>query len=641
MHHDQTLYAPGLGLMEFVSDTDHDDLTITVLSDVAHGDLALSNDGTLTYTPDAGFVGTDSFTYKLNDGAADSNPATVIVDVTNTKPTAAGLTYQVLHGTTLDSGGVGVLSAASDADGDVLTAELVSGPAHGTLSLLPDGTFTYTPHQDFAGTDSFTFTTHDGAESSVPATATIYVLNEAPVAAGATHSVHHADTLSRWLEAWDPDADAVTYHVTDNADHGTLTVNAEGQFTYTPDRTYVGTDTFKYKVNDGIADSNEATVTLQVTNAKPKAIDQTFKIHAGESIGRAAPGLLDRAWDANGDTLAVVGGQTLTLAHGTLTVGSDGAWSYQSTGTTKGVETFTYQVHDGAQASDAATVTIHVNNEPPRAYDQYFHFLHRDGAAQGGTKTYSFNLRRDGWIIDPDEDPVTIHASGAPSNVTISENGSGSVTVPVGYVGQIQVSYTARDRIEESATATATIEITNYTPRAHDDYFSIRSGQTLQFGLADLFRNDFDLDADGLTLVSMGNPSAGSLTYDDVLGTYVYDSGGFVAEATLTYQVTDGAATGEATVHIDVVNTAPWTVAPDYQVFSDQTLEVGTLATRGAAWDLETAGETLTAVPRGGLPVGAGGTVTYTATTDPAVIAARMAARGFVLYNEYDWLRAD
>jgi VCBS repeat-containing protein len=641
VHHDQTLYAPGLGLMEFVSDTDHDDLTITVLSDVAHGDLALSNDGTLTYTPDAGFVGADSFTYKLNDGAADSNPATVIVDITNTKPTAAGLTYQVLHGTTLDSGGVGVLSAASDADGDVLTAELVSGPAHGTLSLLPDGTFTYTPNQDFAGTDSFTFTTNDGAESSVPATATIYVLNEAPVAAGATHSVHHADTLSRWLEAWDPDADAVTYHVTDNADHGTLTVNAEGQFTYTPDRTYVGTDTFKYKVNDGIADSNEATVTLQVTNAKPKAIDQTFKIHAGESIGRAAPGLLDRAWDANGDTLAVVGGQTLTLAHGTLTVGSDGAWSYQSTGTTKGVESFTYQVHDGAQASDAATVTIHVNNEPPRAYDQYFHFLHRDGAAQGGTKTYSFNLRRDGWIIDPDEDPVTIHASGAPSNVMISENGSGSVTVPAGYVGQIQVSYTARDRIEESAPATATIEITNYTPRAHDDYFSIRSGQTLQFGLADLFRNDFDLDADGLTLVSMGNPSAGSLTYDDALGTYVYDPGGFVGEATLTYQVTDGAATGEATVHIDVVNTAPWTVAPDYQVFSDQTLEVGTLATRGAAWDLETDAEHLTAVSRGGLPVDATGALTYTATTDPAVIAARMAARGFVLYNEYDWLRAD
>jgi VCBS repeat-containing protein len=641
VHHDQTLYAPGLGLMEFLSDTDHDDLTITVLSDVSQGELALSNDGVLTYTPHAGFVGSDSFTYRLNDGAADSNPATVIIDVTNTAPTALGLTYQVLHGTPLDSGGVGVLSSASDADGDVLTAELVSGPSHGTLSLLPDGTFTYTPNQNFAGTDSFTFTAKDGAESSVPATATIHVLNEAPVAAGATHSVHHADSLTRWLEAWDPDADAITYHVTDQVDHGTVTVSAEGQFTYTPDRTYVGTDTFKVKVNDGIIDSNEVTVTLQVTNTKPTASDQTYKIHAGESISRAAPGLLDRAWDGNGDALAVVGGQTVTLAHGTLTVNSDGAWSYQSTGTSKGVETFTYRVHDGAQASDSATVTIHVNNEPPRAYDQYFHFLQREGSAQGGLKTYSFSLRRDGWVIDPDEDPVTIHASGAPAGVTVNENGNGTVTVPVGYVGKIPVSYTAKDRIDESDSATVTIEITNYTPRAHDDYFSTRSGQTLSFGLGDLFRNDFDLDADGLTLVSMGSPSAGALTYDQGLGKHVYDPGSFVGEATLTYQVTDGAATGEATVHIDVVNTAPWTVAPDYQVYSDQTLEVGSLAARDMAWDLETDVEQLTAVGAGGLPVGTTGTLTYTAATSPAVAAARMAARGFMLYNDYEWLRAD
>lgn len=213
VHHGRTLYAPGLGLREFFSDPDDDDLTVTVLSDVAHGELTVSSAGALTYTPQSGFVGLDSFTYQVHDGLADSNPATVVIDVTNTKPTAAGLTYHVRHGMTLDSGGVGVLSAAGDADGDPLTAELIDAPASGTLTLQPDGTFTYVPDEHFAGMDSFTFAARDGAESSAPAVVVIHVLNQAPVALGATHQVHHAGSLTRWLEAWDPDGDALTYHV--------------------------------------------------------------------------------------------------------------------------------------------------------------------------------------------------------------------------------------------------------------------------------------------------------------------------------------------------------------------------------------------------------------------------------------------
>ncbi len=611
VHHDQTLYPPGLGLTEFVADADWDDLTYTVVSGVSSGTLEMGTDGAFTYTPNEGFVGSDGFTYTVNDGVIDSNLATVTIDVTNNVPSGVDLTYHMQHDTTFDSGGVGVLSGATDTDGDVLTAAVATQPGNGTLALAEDGTFTYTPNEDYAGTDSFTFTVNDGAQSSSPSTVTIYVLNETPVSVGATHSVHHGDTLTRWLETWDPDGDEVTYTVTDQVGHGTLTIGTDGQFTYTPNTGYVGDDTFKYTTSDGIAASEPSTVTIHVTNTKPTGIELSYSIHAGESIGFAAPGLLDHAWDANGDDLAVVG-QTVTLSHGSLTLGSDGQWSYASSGNSKGTETFAYQVHDGAEASDPATVTIHVTNEPPRVYDQHFFFHHTEGQVSGSNKTLSFNLMVDGYVLDPDEDPVTVSLDSSGSDVTLNAGGAGTVTVAVDFVGEVTFDYVANDGIDDSDPATVTVAVGNSAPRAHDDYFTVRSGDVLQFTLNDLLRNDFDMDGDTLSLVDMSSPSNGSLAYE--LGFYYYSPGAYTGAATFTYTIEDEVASATATAHIDVVNTAPWTIGRSYQLYEGDTLFVDSMLDDGL-WDLETGG--LTVVSTGLLPMEADGGFQYPPADPP------------------------
>jgi len=637
VHHGQTLYPPGLGLIEFVSDADWDDLTYTVVSGVSSGTLEMGTDGTFTYTPNEGFVGSDSFTYKVNDGVTDSNIGTVTIDVTNKLPSGVDMTYHMQHDTTFDSGGVGVLSGATDADGDVLKAAVATQPGHGTLVLAEDGTFTYTPNENYAGTDSFTFTVSDGAQNSSPSTVTIYVLNETPVAVGATHSVHHSDTLTRWLETWDPDGDDVTYTVTDQVDHGTLTVGTDGQFTYTPNAGYVGDDAFTYTTSDGIASSEPSTVTIHVTNTKPTGIELSYSIHAGESISFAAPGLLDYAWDANGDDLAVVG-QSVTLSHGSLTLGSNGQWSYASNGNSKGTETFTYQVHDGAEASDPATVTIHVTNEAPRAYDQHFFFHHTEGQVSGSEKTLSFNLMASGYVLDPDEDPITVSLHSSTSGVTVNADGTGTITVPVDFVGEVTFEYVANDGIDDSEPATVTIVVGNSVPRAHDDYFTVRSGDMLEFQLTDLLKNDFDMDGDTLTLVGMSSPTAGSLVYDVVSGFYEYTPGGFTGTATFTYTIEDGVASATATVHIDVVNTAPWTMGNSYQVYTNETLSPGSLAERGAVWDLETSADQITVIPQGGgVSMDSSGAFTYSPAETPEVAAARLVARGFTIYDDYEW----
>src|SRR5207249_895255 len=143
--------------------------------------------GSFDYTPAANFNGTDSFTYKANDGALDSNVATVTITVNavNDAPVAVNESYSVNEDTTLNVSTPGVRSNDTDVENSVLTAILVSGPSHAlSFTLNSDGSFDYTPAANFNGTDTFTYKANDGALDSNVATVTITVnaVNDAPVA---------------------------------------------------------------------------------------------------------------------------------------------------------------------------------------------------------------------------------------------------------------------------------------------------------------------------------------------------------------------------------------------------------------------------------------------------------------------------
>src|SRR6185436_12866659 len=112
---------------------DNDPLTSVLVSDVSHGTLTLNADGSFTYTPDLNFNGVDSFTYRANDGTADSNVATVTINVTpvNDVPSATHDDYNTNEDATLSIQAPGVLANDIDVDGDAITAVLVTAPLHG------------------------------------------------------------------------------------------------------------------------------------------------------------------------------------------------------------------------------------------------------------------------------------------------------------------------------------------------------------------------------------------------------------------------------------------------------------------------------------------------------------------------------
>src|SRR5438093_8486347 len=130
--------------------------------------LWLDPNASFSYTPDANFDGSDSFTYNANDGTLDSNVATVSITVNavNDAPVAVGNSYSVNEDNTLTVAAAGVLGNDSDVEGSSLTAVLVSGPAHGSLTLNANGSLSYTPDANFNGCDSFTYHANDDIGSA-------------------------------------------------------------------------------------------------------------------------------------------------------------------------------------------------------------------------------------------------------------------------------------------------------------------------------------------------------------------------------------------------------------------------------------------------------------------------------------------
>lgn len=187
-------------------------------------------------------------------------------------PTALDDPYTMDEDTTLIPAAPGLLGNDTDVDADPLAALLVSGPAHGTLTLYPDGSFSYTPAANWSGADSFTYQASDGTFTSNTATVNINVgaVNDAPTAVDDAYTTAE-DTLLTvdvpGLLVNDPDVDSTTLTavLVAGPDHGTLTLNPDGSFTYAPAANFFGPDSFTYQASDGSASSLPATVTITVT----------------------------------------------------------------------------------------------------------------------------------------------------------------------------------------------------------------------------------------------------------------------------------------------------------------------------------------------------------------------------------------
>jgi len=385
-------------------DYDNDPLSFSVASGASHGTVAMSGDGSYTYTPNAGYVGSDSFDYTVSDGQ-ESDTATVTIGVYNSVPEPSDDWGYGLHDHLMsdsvawNDGLMSNGSAWQDYEADTISFVLVSSVTHGLLTLDGStGEYTYQPNAGYVGSDVFTYQLSDGlATSTYTATVHIDVYNTVPEPSDdwaytmhdqmMTDSVAWNDGLMSNGTAWqDYEADTVTFVLVDNVSHGTVTFDTgTGEFTYDPTPGFVGEDSFTYQLSDGIGSSQHiAVVTISVGNSSPTAeydsgLDWTnpttgvsqwinYFVLKGNTLSVPTDGgVLKNDSDPDvGDADSLKAILAPNGQYGTASLSSDGAFTYvPNEGVFEGnfyglTDSFTYYAEDihGARSSTVAVYIV-------------------------------------------------------------------------------------------------------------------------------------------------------------------------------------------------------------------------------------------------------------------------------------------
>ncbi|MBC3875076.1 tandem-95 repeat protein, partial [Undibacterium flavidum] len=537
-------------ILPFVTanDIDGDTLTARIVTQPAHGTITINANGSFTYTPAANYNGSDTFSYVVNDGKVDSNVATVALTVTavNDAPTLSNQAVTLAEDSTIT---ILPFVTANDIDGDTLTARIVTQPAHGTITINANGSFTYTPAANYNGSDTFSYVVNDGKVDSNVATValTVTAVNDAPTLSNQAVTLAEDSTITilPFVTANDIDGDALTARIVMQPVHGTITVNANGSFKYTPAANYNGSDSFSYVVNDGTVDSNEATVSLTVTavNDAPTLSNQAVTL-AEDSTITILPFVT--AADIDGDVLTA---RVVTQpAHGTITINANGSFTYTPAANYNGSDTFSYVVNDGKVDSNVATVALTVTavNDAPTLSNQAVTL------AEDSTITIlPFVTAAD---IDGDVLTARVVTQPAHGTITVNANGSFKYTPAANYNGSDTFSYVVNDGKVDSNVATVALTVTavNDAPTLSNQAISLNKNQSI---VIRPLATAADIDGDTLTVRIVNTPAHGSLT-KNADGSYTFvATTGYVGVDSFTYVVNDGKVDSNvATVAITVID---------------------------------------------------------------------------------------
>jgi YD repeat-containing protein/VCBS repeat-containing protein len=589
-------------------DADGDVLHFVLDQAPLHGQLTLGVDGQFQFRPDAEFAGTDHFSFLVSDGA-NSVPAqaTISIAAVNDAPLARDDVVQLLQGSSVS---FDVRANDSDADGDAMTVELLTGPTHGALVALADGSFIYTPAVGFSGEDALQYRLSDGVLHSAPASVRLLVeaSNRSPLAAAdqAYTDEDRPITIDVLANDSDPDQDLLSVLSVTAPQHGSAVLNANGSVTYTPLADYVGNDHFSYTISDGHGgeEVGHVTVTMAPINDLPQAVDDAAAVAEDGSV------LIDvRANDSDNDGDLLVLTAVSVPAHGTAII-EGGAIRYTPSGDFFGNDHFSYTVSDG-QGSSRATVTVGVQpvDDAPRAQDDQA-TTNEDQSVLIAVLANDSDFDAAGLAIDS--------VSPATHGTVAIVGDSVRYTPAADHHGADSFSYTLRDGKGRVASASVAISITavNDAPVARDDVVQLLQGNSASF---DVRANDSDADGDALSVELLAGPTHGALVVQ-ADGSFIYTpAAGFSGEDALQYRLSDGvlhSAPANVRLLVEASNHPPLAVADQAYTDEDSPINIDVLANDSDPDQDRLSVLSVTAPQHGSAVLNANGSVTYTPFAD-------------------------
>lgn len=529
------------------TDTEGSSLSYTILTQPSKGALS-GTPPNVIYTPALNSNGTDSFTFRVSDGSANSAAATVSLNVAavNDIPVA-----NVASVSTPKNTPVAIILAGSDVEGSPLTYSVVSSPSKGILSGAAPN-LTYTPNSEVTGIDSFTFRVNDGTANSVAATVSISVAtaNTVPVATPGSVTTAEDTAVAFVLAGTDADGNPLTYSVLTNPSKGSLSGSAPN-LSYLPSANANGSDSFTFRVNDGTANSSAATVSISISAVNDLPVAAAKSVTTGKNT---AVGIVLTGTDVEGSALTYT---VLTSPTKGALSGSAPNLTYTPNSNITGSDSFTYRVSDGTANSVAATVSINVtnSNQAPQA----------ESKSVAGMKNKVVAIELSG--SDADSSLLTFRLINQPTSGVLTGSPPNLAFKPEsGFVGNTSFAFVANDGSADSAIAWVSIKIKDSNSKP------VATARTLtanwNTGTAVVLAGT-DADSDALNFSVVKPPLNGALSGTPPNLVYV-PKAGFKGKDSFTFLANDGVVnSAAATVSITVVN--PSNRAPSSSAWSVST----------------------------------------------------------------------
>lgn len=571
------------------------DAFVALETEPQHGSVLVYGDGTFSYTPDAGYSGSDSFTYRVSvdranqchifrpgrdkaGGAEDAFSATaqVILNIgqDNTPPQTLADSYALNEDETFSLAAPGVLANDSDADGDTFSVVASSGnPGGGSLVVSAQGAVQYTPPADASGEFAFRYTVRDaqGASADGDLRFVVSAVNDAPRAVADSYGLSLSGQLSvaaaQGVLANDSDVEgqALSAALASPAQHGSVNLAADGSFVYTAAASFAGEDSFRYTASDGEASSPP--VTVQIRNRAPQAAADHYVVASAATLSvPAASGVLANDVDPEGQPLSITLLSAAPPGH-FLAFRSDGGFDYRSPVGFVGSVALEYAVSDGLSVVSPVRFTIEVVT-PVQAGDDEYALQEDETLSVTATQGVLANDSHAGG------QPLVAQLFSNPllGTAVLQEDGSFVYTPRANAYGTDTFRYAARHGNDYSvATVTLQIGAVADQPIARDDSYQGEPGEPIQ---NNVLYNDSNPDAGTLTAILVQQSGHGLLNFGSD-GQFRYTpAAGFSGQDSFIYRVASNSGlSSPATVQLRI-NSRPVAQNDSYAYDEDGELVV-------------------------------------------------------------------
>ncbi|WNW08526.1 tandem-95 repeat protein [Vibrio alginolyticus] len=584
-------------LLTGATDIEGDDLSVEgVTYTGADGVLTDNGDGTYSFAPNENFNGDVNFTFDVSDGT-DTVTANIDVSVTpeNDPPVAGSTAYTVHEDNSITISNEQLLANSSDIEGEVAIDSVSYSGNDGVLEINGDGTYTFSPNENFSGEVSLDVVVvdEDGATDSTTAGITVIEVNDPPIAGPTAYTIDEDQVLTFsesqvLLNASDVEGDVELVGISYDGPDGIFSVNGDGTCSFAPNENFNGQVQLDVTIRDEDGAEVDTYITVDVLpiNDAPVSGNLAYSVDEDNSITLSQEQLLAQASDVEGDALSA--SNLVVDGDATVTANDDGSFTITPDANFNGDIDITFDINDGSDTIVAtADLTVNPVNDLPQPEDQAFTI------GEDGVLTFTDQDLLDG-ATDIDGDDLSVEGvtyTGADGVLTDNGDGTYSFAPNENFNGDVNFTFDVSDGTD---TVTANIDVTvtpeNDPPVAGSTSYTVHEDNSITISNEQLLANSSDIEGE-VAIDSVSYSGTDGVFQDNGDGTYTFSPNeNFNGEVSLDVVVVDeDGATDSTTAGITVleVNDPPIAGATSYSVNEDEVITISSEQLLANASDVE------------------------------------------------------